>query len=216
MKKFVMATVAALSVFSACAADSSNSGNGSNFQLGRKNSGKILVAYYSASGTTKSVAEKIASYLGADLFEVVPKDDYTSADLDWTNRNSRVYCEHDTIFGSKANGTATVSDLKKVSVELKGNAPDLSGYETVFIGAPIWWGIAAWPVNGFVEGTDFKGKTVVPFCTSMSSGLGRCGELLHDLAGKDNGTWLIGKRFGTRASESEVRGWIDSIGVDLR
>ncbi len=205
MKKFVMTAFAALSVFSAIAAPAKNAGGKSN--------AKILVAYYSATGTTKAVAEKIASYLGADLFEVVPKDDYTSADLAWTNKKSRVCREHDVIFGSKANGSATVSDLKKVPVALKGEKPDLSGYDTVFIGAPVWWGIAAWPVNAFVEGADFKGKTVVPFCTSMSSPLGRCGELLHDLAGKDNGNWLTGKRFGTRASESEVRGWIDSIGV---
>lgn len=143
----------------------------------------------------------------------MPKDDYTSADLDWTNRNSRVCKEHDAIFGSKANGSATVSDLKKVPVALKGSRPDLSKYDTVFIGAPIWWGIAAWPVNAFVEGADFKGKTVVPFCTSMSSGLGRSGELLHELAGANNGNWLTGKRFGTRASASEVQTWLDSLGV---
>ena len=214
MKKIVMAAVAALSVFSACATGSSDSGNGSNFHAGGKNSGKILVAYYSASGTTKAVAEKIASYIGADLFEVVPKDDYTSADLDWTNKKSRVCLEHDTIFGSKANGTATVSDLKKLPVAMKGKMPDLSSYETVFIGAPIWWGIDAWPVNAFVEGADFKGKTVVPFCTSISSGLGRSGELLHELAGAGNGNWLAGKRFGTRASDSEVRGWIDTLKIN--
>ncbi len=178
-----------------------------------KNKSNILVAYYSATGTTKAVAEKIASYLGADLFEVVPNEGYSSADLDWTDRESRVFCEHDTIFGEKANGTATVSDLKKLPVAMKGDMPDLSGYKTVFIGAPIWWGIAAWPVKAFVENADFKGKTVVPFCTSMSSGLGRSGELLHELAGADNGNWLAGKRFGTSAGESEIRSWIDSIGV---
>lgn len=213
MKKIFVCIIVALSVFSACAAGSSDFGSNSNFKAGGKNSGKILVAYYSASGTTKAVAEKIASYLEADLFEIVPKDDYTSADLDWTNKNSRVCREHDTIFGSKANGTATVSDLKKLPVAMKGKMPDLNGYETVFIGAPIWWGIDAWPVNAFVEGADFKGKTVVPFCTSMSSGLGRSDVLLHELVGENNGNWLAGKRFGTRASESEVRSWIDSIGV---
>ncbi len=207
MKKIVMAAAAALSVFSACAAPSA----GKN--AGGKNGSKILVAYYSASGTTKSVAQKIASYLGADLFEVVPKDDYTSADLDWTNRKSRVCLEHDAIFGSKANGSATVSDLKKVSVAMKNAMPDLSKYDTIFIGAPVWWGIAAWPVNAFVEDADFKEKTVVPFCTSMSSGLGRSGELLHELAGINNGNWLTGKRFGTRAGESEVRSWLDSLGI---
>lgn len=210
MKKIVMAAAAALSVFSACAA---SSGSDSNFKTSGKSGTKILVAYYSASGTTKAVAQKIASYLGADLFEVVPKDDYTSADLDWTNKNSRVCREHDAIFGSKANGSATVEDLKKVSVAMKNPMPDLSKYDTVFIGAPVWWGIAAWPVNAFVEGADFKGKTVVPFCTSMSSGLGRCGELLHEVAGASNGNWLTGKRFGTRAGDSEVKNWLDSLGV---
>ena len=215
MKKIFVCIIVALSMFAACAVNSSSDEQDKQSvkNNGGKNSGKILVAYYSASGTTKAVAEKIASYLGADLFEVVPKDDYTSADLEWTNKKSRVCLEHDTIFGSKANGTATVSDLKKLPVVMKGEMPDLSGYETVFIGAPIWWGIDAWPVNAFVEGADFKGKTVVPFCTSMSSGLGRSGELLHELAGAGNGNWLAGKRFGTRASESEVRGWINSIGV---
>ena len=210
MKKIVMAAAAALSVFSACA---TGSGSDPNFKTSGKNGTKILVAYYSASGTTKSVAQKIASYLGADLFEVVPKDDYTSADLDWTNKNSRVCKEHDAIFGSKANGSATVEDLKKVSVAMKSAMPDLTKYDTVFIGAPVWWGIAAWPVNAFVEGADFKGKTVVPFCTSMSSGLGRCGELLHEVAGANNGNWLTGKRFGTRAGDSEVKNWLDSLGV---
>ena len=207
MKKLLFTAVAALSVFSACATPSASK-NASG-----KNGTKILVAYYSASGTTKAVAQKIASYLGADLFEVVPKDDYTSADLDWTNKNSRVCREHDAIFGSKANGSATVEDLKKVSVAMKNPMLDLSKYDTVFIGAPVWWGIAAWPVNAFVEGADFKGKTVVPFCTSMSSGLGRCGELLHEVAGANNGNWLTGKRFGTRAGDSEVKNWLDSLGV---
>ncbi len=207
MKKLLFTAVAALSVFSACAAPSASK-NASG-----KNGTKILVAYYSASGTTKAVAQKIASYLGADLFEVVPKDDYTSSDLDWTNKNSRVCREHDAIFGSKANGSATVEDLKKVSVAMKNPMLDLSKYDTVFIGAPVWWGIAAWPVNAFVEGADFKGKTVVPFCTSMSSGLGRCGELLHEVAGANNGNWLTGKRFGTRAGDSEVKNWLDSLGV---
>ncbi len=203
MKKIIMTAFAALSVFSAVAAPSKNSG--------AKNGLKILVAYYSATGTTKAVAEKIASYLDADLFEVMPKDDYSSADLSWTNRNSRVCKEHDTIFGTKSSSNVSASDLKKVPAEMKGEIPDLSGYDTVFIGVPIWWGIAAWSVNAFVEGADFKGKTVVPFCTSASSPLGRSGELLHDLAGEDNGKWLSGKRFGTRATEIEVRSWVDSL-----
>lgn len=173
---------------------------------------KVLVAYYSASGTTRAVAEKIADALGADLFEIVPESPYSNADLDWTNKSSRVCREHDTIFGSKANGTATAADVKKLPVALKGTAPDWSSYDTVFIGYPIWWGIAAWPANAFAAQNDFSGKTVIPFSTAISSGIGRSGELLKDLAGA-KGTWLDGRGFKTHTTESDVRSWLAGISL---
>ncbi len=160
---------------------------------------KILVVYYSATGSTKAVAETIADTTGTDLFEITPVDPYTSDDLNWTNDNSRVSVEH--------------NDESKRDVPLTKTTPDnWADYDTVFIGYPIWWGIAAWPVNNFVEGNDFTGKTVIPFCTSSSSGLGQSGDLLADMAG--TGNWQDGERFSSGASSSKVESWVN--GLDLK
>lgn len=157
---------------------------------------KILVVYYSATGSTKAVAETIADTTGADLFEITPVDPYTSDELNWTNDNSRVSVEH--------------NDESKRDVPLTKTTPDnWADYDTVFIGYPIWWGIAAWPVNNFVEGNDFTGKTVIPFCTSSSSGLGQSGDLLADMAG--TGNWQDGERFSSGASSSKVESWVNSL-----
>ena len=89
--------------------------------------------------------------------------------------------------------------------------PDWDSYSTVLIGYPIWWGIAAWPVDGFVKANDFTGKTVIPFCTSSSSGLGDSGQLLQKMAG--TGNWQEGKRFSSGASASEVQSWVKGLGL---
>ena len=158
--------------------------------------GKTLVVYYSATNNTEAVAGYIADAMGADLFELVPVEPYTSDDLDWTNRDSRVSREHD--------------DESLRVVELTNAVPDnWDEYDTVFIGYPIWWGIAAWPVDGFISANDFTGKTVIPFCTSSSSGLGESGELLRDAAG--TGDWLEGQRFQSRVSEEEVKEWVSGL-----
>ena len=158
--------------------------------------GKTLVVYYSATNNTEAVAGYIADAAGADLFELVPVEPYTSDDLDWTNRDSRVSREHD--------------DESLRVVELTNAVPDnWEEYDTVFIGYPIWWGIAAWPVDGFISANDFTGKTVIPFCTSSSSGLGQSGELLRDAAG--TGDWLEGQRFQSRVSEEEVKEWVSGL-----
>ena len=160
--------------------------------------GKTLVVYYSASGRTKTVAETIAETAGADLFEIVPDEPYTSEDLDWTNDDSRVSREHD---------NESLRDVELVKV-----TPDnWDSYDTSLIGYPIWWGIAAWPVDNFVKGNDFSGKTVIPFCTSSSSGLGQSGTLLEQMAG--TGTWQEGQRFSSGASASEVQDWVNSLGL---
>lgn len=161
--------------------------------------GKTLVVYYSASGRTKTVAETIAETAGADLFEIVPDEPYTSEDLDWTNDDSRVSREHD---------NESLRDVELVKV-----TPDnWDSYDTILIGYPIWWGIAAWPVDNFVKGNDFSGKTVIPFCTSSSSGLGQSGTLLEQMAG--TGTWQEGQRFSSGASASEVQDWVNSLGLE--
>lgn len=160
---------------------------------------KILVVYYSATGSTKAVAETIADTSRADLFEITPVDPYTSDDLNWTDDNSRVSVEHNA--------------ESKRDVPLTKTTPDhWADYDTVFIGYPIWWGIAAWPVNNFVKGNDFSGKTVIPFCTSTSSGLGQSGDLLADMAG--TGNWQDGERFSSGASSSKVESWVN--GLDLK
>lgn len=160
--------------------------------------GGTLVVYYSATGNTEQVANYIADITGGDLFELEPVEPYTSDDLDWTDDNSRVSQEY---YDESLRDVELVAD----TVE------NWDSYDTVFIGYPIWWGIAAWPTDGFVEANDFTGKTVIPFCTSSSSGLGESGELLAELAG--TGDWQEGMRFRSSASETDVQEWIDSLSL---
>ena len=157
---------------------------------------KILVVYYSAQNHTKSVAERIAKNLNADIFEIIPEDVYTSEDLNWNNSNSRVSKEHE--------------DESLRNVKLKNTkVNNWEEYDTVLIGYPIWWGIAAWPVDTFVKENNFDGKTVIPFCTSASSSLGQSGELLQKEA--NSGNWKEGHRFSSSASDSDIQKWTDSI-----
>ena len=160
--------------------------------------GKTLVVYYSASGNTERVAKDIAKAAGADLFEIVPTEVYTSDDLDWTNPDSRVSREHD---------DESLRDVPLTTTEV----PDWDSYDTVFIGYPIWWGIAAWPVDAFVKNNDFTGKTVIPFATSSSSGMGQSGSLLADMAG--TGEWQEGQRFSSGVSGDDVQSWVNGLGL---
>lgn len=158
--------------------------------------GKVLVVYYSATNHTKNVAEKLSENLGGDTFEIIPEDPYTSDDLDWTDTKSRVSKEHD--------------DESLRNVKLKTTKVDhWDRYDTILIGYPIWWGVAAWPVNNFVKDNDFNGKTVIPFCISSSSGLGESGELLKSIA--NGGNWLEGHRFRSSPSDSDIKEFADSI-----
>lgn len=158
--------------------------------------GKTLVVYFSSTGNTKKAANYIVAATSADVFELEPKVPYTDADLDWTDDNSRVVYEHD---------NPDARDVELVSATVS----DWESYDTVFIGYSIWWGVAAWPVDSFVKANDFTGKTVVPFCTSSSSGLGESGELLAELAG--TGNWVEGKRFSSGVTESDIQTWIEEV-----
>ena len=160
--------------------------------------GKVLVVYYSASGNTKRVAEDIAEAAGGDLFEIVPTEVYTSDDLNWTNSDSRVSREHD---------DESLRDVPLTTTEVE----NWDDYDTVFIGYPIWWGIAAWPVDNFVKSNDFTGKTVIPFATSSSSGMGQSGSLLAEMAG--TGDWQEGQRFSSGASSADVQSWVNGLGL---
>ena len=161
-------------------------------------SGNVLIAYYSATGNTEEVANVIADATGGDLFELEPVEPYTDDDLNWTDDNSRVSQEHE--------------DESLRDVELVSSTPEnWDSYDTVFIGYPIWWGIAAWPVDSFVESNDFTGKTVILFATSASSGMGESGQLLEEMAG--TGEWQEGQRFRSGADEADVQEWVNGLGL---
>ena len=160
--------------------------------------GKTLVVYFSATGNTESAANYIAQATGGDLFELEPAEPYTDEDLNYNNDDSRVSREHE---------DESLRDVELVADTVE----NWDEYDTVFIGYPIWWGIAAWPVESFVEANDFTGKTVIPFATSASSDLGQSGELLAELAG--TGDWQEGQRFSSSVSEEDIQAWVDDLGL---
>lgn len=155
---------------------------------------EVLVVYFSATGTTKVVAEKIAAITVADVYEIIPAEPYSSDDLNYNDSGSRSTKEQNDKSARPVIGSETI---------------DLSGYSTIFIGFPIWWGEEPRILDTFVELYDFTGKTLIPFCTSGSSGIGRSGSDMEALAG--TGTWLDGKRFSRSVSEDELRSWIEGL-----
>lgn len=158
--------------------------------------GKTLVVYYSATGTTERVANMIAEATGGELLKLEPVTPYTADDLDYQDSNSRVSKEH--------------ANEAERNVELiSTTANHFQEVSVVYIGYPVWWGIAAWPVNSFIKNNDFSGKTVIPFCTSASSGIGDSGKRLSEMSG--TGNWLEGKRFGSGTSAGEVKAWVESL-----
>ncbi len=157
---------------------------------------KTAVVYFSATGHTDHVAQIIAEVTGGEVLQLEPQEPYTTADLNYNDSNSRVSKEHDD--ESLRDVLLTVDTLE-----------DWDSIETVYFGYPIWWGIAAWPVDTFVKANDFTGKTVIPFCTSASSSIGNSDKQLAEMAG--TGDWLEGKRFSSSASEEEVKSWVESL-----
>ena len=151
---------------------------------------KILVAYFSATGNTKSVAEKLATAINADLFEIVPEQPYTSEDLNWQNDKSRSSIE----MGDRNSRPKIASKID-----------DISQYNIIFVGSPIWWGREPSIIDTFIESYDFAGKTVIPFVTSGSSGIGDYGANLQSLA--PNAKVLTGKRFSNDVSSEELKNW---------
>lgn len=154
----------------------------------------VLVIVFSATGTTKGVAEKIAKITNADLYEIKAAQPYSSADLNWNDQNSRT--------------TIEMND-PDARPEIGGEDISLDGYKSVYIGYPIWWGDAPRIMSTFVESHSFENMTVIPFCTSGSSGIGRSGSNLASQA--KSGRWLDGRRFSGSVSESELRSWIEGL-----
>lgn len=208
----VLGTMAALALFGCASQQSSSSSSASNavsnsssseeiqsdsasVPTGRDN-GKSLVVYFSATGNTAHVAAEVANATSSASFEIVPAEGYTDDDLDYNDSKSRVSREHD---------DKSLRDVKLKSTTVA----NWDEYKTIYIGYPIWWGEAAWPIAAFVKANDFAGKTVIPFCTSASSGIGDSAEELAEIAG--GGTWLAGKRFSGNATEDDVKEWLATI-----
>ena len=154
----------------------------------------VLVVYFSATGTTKGVAEKIAGITGADIYEIKAAQEYSDADLDWNDPDSRSTLEQND---------------PSVRPEIGSESISLDGYSTIYIGYPIWWGEEPRIMDTFVESYNFDGITMIPFCTSSSSGIGMSGKNLADNA--QSGQWLDGNRFGAGASEEEIASWINGL-----
>ena len=161
-----------------------------------QNDNKILVAYFSATGTTAGVAEKLADGLKADLYEIEPKEPYTDADLDYSDNDSR--------------STVEMND-SKARPEIANSVDNMAQYDVVFVGYPIWWGDAPRIVSTFMESYDFSGKTIIPFCTSGGSGIGSSASNLEKLTKKAD--WLEGKRFAGDASEKTIMEWANSLNL---
>lgn len=157
---------------------------------------KILVAYFSASGVTKNAAEKLAKAANADLFEIKPVRPYTDADLDWTDKKSR--------------STIEMNDLSS-RPEIANKCENMGSYDVVFVGFPIWWYVEPRIIDTFLESYDFSEKTVIPFATSGGSGLGKTSENFKKTLGA-NTTVKDGKLL-TRASATDVSGWVKSLGL---
>ena len=155
------------------------------------NGAKTLVVYFSATGTTKGVAEQIAEAVNADTYEILAAQPYTADDLNWNDSNSR---------------TTKEQNDKAVRPEIGSDAVSLDGYSTVFIGYPIWWGEEPRIMDTFVESYDFSGKTMIPFCTSASSPLGTSASNLHALA--PDAVWKDGRRFAAGTSRETIEAWL--------
>ena len=159
---------------------------------------KVLVAYFSATGTTKGVAEHIANGLNADIYEIVPEDPYTDADLNYNDNNSRT-----TIEMNDPNARPAIS----------GSVENMEQYDIIFVGYPIWWGEAPRIVSTFMESYDFSGKTIVPFCTSGGSGIGSSASNLERLT--SGATWLDGRRLNGSDSQDTVMEWVNGLDLNL-
>ena len=154
---------------------------------------KKLVAFFSASGVTKAVAQKLAQAANADLFEIVPQQIYTNADLNWRDKHSR----------------SSVEMNDRTCRPAMAAAPDVSGYDVIFVGFPVWWYREPSIIDTFMESADFSGKTVVPFCTSGGSGLGDAAKNMQALA--QGAKVPNGKRFSASASSDELKQWAEQF-----
>lgn len=202
MKKIitVLLSLVMISGLAACgnSAGSDEAAENTGTDTGDVRESKILVAYFSATNTTEGVAEDIAEGLDADIYEIVPEEPYTDADLDYNDDSSR---------------TSIEMNDPDARPEISGTVEDMEQYDIVFIGYPIWWGESPRIISTFMESYDFSGKTIIPFCTSGSSSIDSSAAKLEQLA--SGARWLDGKRFTGSDSQDDIMEWIDSLGLEL-
>ena len=201
MKKIVsiLLIIGLIFLFSACSVKTDNmsetTSNAPAESSGIPEKGnKTIVVYFSQTGTTKGIAEKIASITGGKLYEIVAANPYSEADLDYNNDNCRATKEQND---------------KSARPETLNDTFELDSYSTIYLGYPIWWGQAPRIMDTFVEAHNFDGKKVIPFCTSGSSDIGNSDNYLAELA--KSGDWIEGKRFSANATENEIEQWIKTI-----
>ena len=158
---------------------------------------KVLIAYFSATNNTENIANHLDAILNADLYEIMPEIPYTSADLNY-NTDCRANQEQNDASARPA---------------ISGSVDNMEQYDVIFLGYPIWWGQAPKIISTFLESYDFAGKTIIPFCTSGSSGIGSSATNLHTLA--NSAVWLDGNRFSGSAARSTVEAWVNSLALTL-
>lgn len=198
MKKIkILALFVLLAIILACSTGNNTLSDINNKQdTSNDKTAKTLVVYFSQTGSTKKLAEFIAKETKADLFELKPAQSYSNADIDWTDENSRVVKEH--------------NNIPNVEVKLENTkVPNFESYDKVFIGAPIWWGELSWVVDDFVKSNDFRGKKLIAFSTSLSSGNSESGKRLEGYT-KDV-QWLKGERFSSNFNEDDVKKWLETL-----
>jgi Flavodoxins len=201
MKKYLFITaLIVLSTLVVCAQKNRTDNNTEiENQTQGKNTKNILVAYFSCTGNTRSLAEQIAQAAKAELYEIKPEIPYSTEDLNWRNSSSRANIEH-----NNSSSRPVISD----------NAVNMEQYDIIFLGYPIWYGQAPKIICTFLESYNFSGKTIVPFCTSGSSPIGSSASNLHKLC-SNNTTWLSGSRFTRNTSRSEIAAWINKLGLNI-
>jgi len=201
MKKYLFITsLIVLSTLVVCAQKNRTANNTEiENQIQGKNMKNILIAYFSCTGNTRSLAEQIAQAAKAELYEIKPKIPYSSEDLNWRNSSSRANIERNDTSSRPA---------------ISNNVENIEQYDIVFLGYPIWFGQAPNIIYTFLESYDFSGKTIVPFCTSGSSPIGSSASNLHRFC-SNNTTWLSGSRFALNTSRSEIVTWINRLGLNI-
>ncbi len=218
MKKMISILFAAFMLCSLAAcggqtADDSSSGTGADSgapdtndaaaqpggdEPAEEDSARVLVAYFSCTNTTRPLAEYVADSLDAELYEILPVEPYTDEDLNYNDDNSR--------------STREMNDPASRPA-ISGWVENMEQYDIVFVAYPIWWGEAPRIISTFMESYDFSGKTVIPFCTSASSGMGSSGTNLEKLT--SGAAWLEGRRFGGGASREDMVSWVNGLGLDV-